>query len=317
MTSRFDVVGVGYTALDCLGVVPRLPEENSKLELERCEIQGGGPAATATVTAARLGLKTAFIGTVGDDPFGEAMLEGLRREGVDVSGVIVQPGRRSQLAFIMVDRATGARTILWTRGTLDPLDPGRIDLDMIRSCRGMLVDTLEPAAGAAAAAAARAAGAVTLIDAGTLREGVREILPHCDYIAASETFAAQIAPGRGPRAALEEIAAFGPRAAVVTLGERGCVALAGTERIEAEGFAVDAVDTTGAGDVFHGAFLYAVLAGWDIRRCCLFANAAAAMKCRGLGGRAAIPSLGEALAFLGERAPGIGFPGATERKNDG
>ena len=308
MSRRFDVVGVGYTALDYLGIVPRHPAADSKLELERLEIHGGGPAATATVTAARLGLRTAFIGTVGDDAAGETMLGELRREGVDVSGVLVQPGRLSQFAFIMVDSGTAERTILWTRGTLDPLDPALIDPDLIRSCRGMLVDTMEPAAGAAAAAIARGAGATTLLDAGTLRAGVREVLPHCDYIAASETFAGQIGGGGGVDAALEAMMAYGPRAAVVTLGPRGCVARSRAGDVAAGGFAVDAVDTTGAGDVFHGAFLFAALARWDLERCCLFANAVAALGCRALGGRSAIPSLGEALAFLAERVPRVDFP---------
>lgn len=313
MSGRFDVVGVGYTAFDCLGIVPHLPAPDSKLEIERFEIHGGGPAATATVTAARLGLKTAFIGTVGDDPFGGAMLAELRRERIDVSAVVVQPGRLSQFAFIMVDRDTAARTILWTRGTLEPLAPGRLDADLIRSCRGLLVDTMEPGAGAAAAALARESGVTTLLDAGTLREGVRDILPHSDYIVASETFAGQLSGGRGPRAALDEMMAYGPRAAVVTLGGRGCVARSAEGDVRAEGFAVDAVDTTGAGDVFHGAFLYAALAGWDTRRCCVFANAVAAMKCRALGGRPAIPSLDEALAFLGERVPDLDFPPPARR----
>jgi ribokinase len=241
------------------------------------------------------------------------MLAALSREGVDVSAVVVQPGRTSQFAFIMVEGRTAARTILWTRGSLEPLAPERLDEELIRSCRGLLVDTMEPAAGAAAAGIARRSGATTLLDAGTLRAGVLEILPHCDYIVASETFAGQIAGGRGTDAALGEMMAFGPRAAVVTLGERGCAARSREGDVAAGGFEVDAVDTTGAGDVFHGAFLFAVLAGWDLGRCCLFANAVAAMKCRSLGGRPAIPSLDEALAFLAERLPDVDFAGTGPR----
>lgn len=311
----FDVVSVGYTALDFLGVVPHFPQENLKLELERFEIQGGGPAATAAVTAARLGLSAAFIGTVGDDGFGAAMLQGLRDERVDVSAVASRPGARSQFAFIVIDRCTASRTILWTRGSLAPLAGADLDREMIASCRGLLVDTLEPAAAAEAAALARGSGAVVVIDAGTLREGVREILPHCHYIVASETFARQIAPGGGTAEALEALMAFGPQAAVVTLGERGCVARSRAGDFSVDGFEVEAVDTTGAGDVFHGAFIFAVLAGWDLSRCCVFACAVAALKCRALGGRAGIPTLAQALSFLAERSPGLDFtlPSATAR----
>jgi ribokinase len=307
VSRQFDVTGVGYTAIDYLGVIPQFPEENLKLELDRLEVQGGGPAATATVTAARLGLSTSFIGKVGGDDRGAMMLMKLNGEGVDVSSAVLEEAALSQFAFIMVDAETGRRTILWTRGTLSPLMPDELDMEKVTSCRGLLVDTLEPAAAAAAAREASAAGAKVLIDAGTLREGVREILPHCHYIVASETFAGQISEGRGERAALEKMMEYGPEAAVVTLGERGCVAFSEDGFIEEKGFEVDSVDTTGAGDVFHGAFLYSVLREWDIRRCCVFANAVAAMKCRRLGGRTGIPSLAEALEFLGERAPDIDF----------
>jgi sulfofructose kinase len=304
---RFDVTGVGYTAIDYLGVIPRFPEEDLKLELETLEVQGGGPAATATVTTARLGLTTSFIGKVGGDDRGALMLMKLNGEGVNVSSVVLEEKALSQFAFIMVDSQTGKRTILWTRGTLSPLRPEELDMDKITSCRGLLVDTLEPSAAAAAAQAASEAGAKVLIDAGTLRDGVRDILPHCHYIVASETFAEQISDGYGERAALEAMMEYGPEAAVITLGERGCIALSGGEFFEENGFSIDAVDTTGAGDVFHGAFLYAVLREWDMRRCCVFANAVAAMKCRRLGGRTGIPTLNEALAFLAERRPGLDF----------
>jgi ribokinase len=304
---KFDVTGVGYTAIDYLGIIPHFPEENLKLELEKLSVQGGGPAATATVTAARLGLSTSFIGKVGGDDRGAMMLMKLNGEGVDVSSAVLEADALSQFAFIMVDSQTGKRTILWTRGTLSPLKPEELDMDKITSCRGLLVDTLEPDAAAAAAKAAADAGAKVLIDAGTLREGVEEILPHCHYIVASETFAGQISEGRGPEAALEKMMRYGPLAAVVTLGERGCVAMSADGFLKEKGFIVDAVDTTGAGDVFHGAFLYAVLSDWDVRRCCVFANAVAAMKCRELGGRTGIPSLGETLDFLSERAPDLDF----------
>jgi ribokinase len=304
---KFDVTGVGYTAIDYLGIIPHFPEENLKLELDTLEVQGGGPAATATVTAARLGLTTAFIGKVGGDDRGALMLMKLNGEGVDVSSAVLEERGESQFAFIMVDRETGRRTILWTRGTLTPLQPEELDMEKVNSCRGLLVDTLEPKAAAAAAKEAAAAGAKVLIDAGTLRDGVLEILPHCHYIVASELFSDQISDGRGPQAALDEMIKYGPEAAVVTLGEKGCVALSEEGYLEAHGFEVDAVDTTGAGDVFHGAFLYAALREWDIKRCCTFANAVAAMKCRRLGGRTGIPSLEEALAFLNERAPDLDF----------
>lgn len=304
---HFDAVGVGYTALDYLGIVPHFPEEDTKLELREFLVQGGGPTATAIVTARRLGLSASFIGKVGNDSLGERMLSELGVEGVDCSSSIVEAGARSQFAFIMVDEETGARTILWTRGSVSRIEPSEVDLNLVASAGVLLIDGLEPAGALAAAGAARDTGIPVVIDAGTLRDGVTELLPLCDFIVASEVFAAQISGGGGIEEALRIMYAQGSEVAVVTLGGRGCVALSGDGMAEVPAFPVRAVDTTGAGDVFHGAFLYAVLQEWDPYRMCLFANAVAAMKCRRLGGRAGIPNRAEALAFLHERRPDVTF----------
>ena len=189
MRESFDIVGVGYTALDYLGVVPGLPAEDAKLEIRDFTIQGGGPAATAMVTARRLGASAALIAKVGGDDFGREMLSELRREAVDASAVVVERGAASQFAFIMVNASTAARTILWTRGTVSPLRPDEVDLALVGAAKGLLIDDLEPAAALPAARHARARGIPVLIDAGSLRDGVRELLPHCDYIFASERFA--------------------------------------------------------------------------------------------------------------------------------
>ena len=304
---RFDAVGLGHTALDYLGVVPHFPVENTKLELQEILVQGGGPAATAIVTARRLGLSASYIGKLGDDSPGKRMLSELGMEGVDCSSVIVEAGAHSQFAFIMVDAASGARTILWTRGTVSPIESSEVDLDLVAAARVLLVDSLEQVAALAAARAARDAGVPVIIDAGTLRDGVAELLPLCDFIVASEVFARQISDGGNVERALRTIFAGGPAAAVVTLGERGCAALSGDGMIEVPGFPVRAIDTTGAGDVFHGAFLFTVLQGWDLNRMCLFSNAVAAMKCRRPGGRAGIPSYAETIAFLKQHSPAVEF----------
>jgi sulfofructose kinase len=308
LKKKHEVVGLGYTALDYLGIVPHLPEENRKLELLDFIVQGGGPAATALVTARRLGLSASYIGKVGDDDFGRRMLSELRAEGIETASVIVERGARSQFAFIMVDELTAARTILWTRGTVSAIRADEVDLGMIGSARVLLVDDLEPAAALVSVREANEKVIPVVIDAGSVRPGVLELLPCCDYIVASEVFAEQLTGGHDHVRSLEALLEFEPQAAVVTLGERGCVALSSDGMIEAEGFEIDAVDTTGAGDVFHGAFLFALLQGWDLYRSCVFSNAVAALGCRALGGRAGIPDLDEALSFLEQRKAGIDFP---------
>ncbi|MCK4538243.1 MAG: hypothetical protein KAV42_05545 [Candidatus Krumholzibacteria bacterium] len=302
-----DVVGVGYTAVDCYGFIPHLPDLNSKLEMTDFGIQGGGPAATAVVTMSRLGLKAAFIGKMGDDLLGELMLKGLREENVNVDHVRIEHGRDSQFAFIMIDSGSADRTILWTRGTLSPLHPSELDEEMIRASKGLLIDSLEPCAAFAAARIAKESGVTVVIDAGTLREGIEDILPFCDYIVASELFASQISPGGTVVDALEAMLRYGAEASVVTLGERGCVAMTDSGILEIDGFKVRSVDTTGAGDVFHGAFLVGVLRGWDLNRVCIFANAVAALKCTKPGGRTGIPDMKNVMDFLGERMPDLSF----------
>jgi sulfofructose kinase len=303
-----DVVSVGYTAVDCYGFIPHIPDLNSKLEMTGFGIQGGGPAATGAVTMSRLGLKTAFTGKMGDDLLGELMLRELREENINVDSVRIEKGRDSQFAFIMIDSGSADRTILWTRGTLSPLEPSEIDEEMISSSKGLLIDSLEPKAALAAARVAKGSGVKVVIDAGTLREGVRDILPFCDYIVASELFASQVTPGGTVEDALDTMLQYGAEASAVTLGEKGCVAMTGDGILEVEGFKVRAVDTTGAGDVFHGAFLAGVLRGWDLYRVCVFANAVAAIKCTEPGGRAGVPGMKKVMDFLGERMPDLTFP---------
>ncbi len=307
MNKIFDVTGLGYTAIDYLGVVPHLPDENKKLELRGLTIQGGGPAATATVTVRRLGLSARFAGKVGDDDFGRKMLKELKSEGIDTSAVIIEAGKQSQFAFIMVDERTAARTILWTRGSLSLLEAGEVDTSIITSSRGLLIDSLEPVAALAAARKAKENEIPVVIDAGTVRDGVVDILPFCDHIVASEIFAEQISRGEGHKEALRKISSFGSISSVVTLGERGCLFLDGDNVVEVSGFKVDAVDTTGAGDVFHGAYIFAVLQGWNVFQCCVFSNAVAALKCRKPGGRAGIPGLAEVIGFLKQNRPDVDF----------
>ncbi len=306
-SSSFDAVAVGYSAIDFLGVVPHYPVENLKLELEEFEIQGGGPAATAMATVSRLGLRAAYMGVMGDDIFGVRALRELTSENVDTSSVVIKKGGKSQFAFIMVNKKTGKRTILWSRGDLPNMKGEWINPKMISSSKALLIDTLEPVAALRAARIARESGVPVLIDAGTLRDGVEELLPLCDYIVASEVFASQISDSESADRALDILFSYGPREAVVTLGERGCAAVDRDGSLRFEGFEVESVDTTGAGDVFHGAYLYAVLQGWDITRKCVFSNAVAALKCGKLGGRAGIPNIGEVHKFLRRRRRELHF----------
>lgn len=295
-----DAVGVGYSCLDFLATVPGIPDIDTKMEIKSLAVQGGGPSATALVALARLGSRTALIAKVGDDIFGRMALEELAREGVDTSGAVIQEGSTSQCAFILVDELTGKRTVLWTRGSLDYLDPSQIDRGIVMSSRYLLIDDLEIAAQEAAATLARESGIPVVMDAGTVRDGVEKLVPLATHLVASERFPSVFTGISDLRESAKALLDHGPQTVTITLGPRGCVTLDRSGRwTEQRGFQVNVVDTTGAGDVFHGAYIRGLLAQWELPRIVEFSCAVAALKCTRRGGREGIPTMAEAMAFLG------------------
>jgi ribokinase len=302
MPGTFDVVGVGYTAYDYLGIVPHQPVPDTKLEIKEFKEQGGGPVSTALVTLSRLGKSVAVVAKIGGDTRGRLMVEDLQREGVDTRGLVVSPDHSSQFAFIMVEPGKGHRTILWGRAGLPNLTEQEVDLDLVRSARLLHVDNHEVAGAIAAARAAQEAGIPVLIDAGTPDDRIEELLSLVDYAVTSESFPKKLTGIEDREKALEAIRAYGPSVATMTLGPDGALALTEDGLIHSPGFKVDVVDTTGAGDVFHGAFACGILEGWNLVEILRFSNAVAAMKCRALGGRTAIPTRTEVDAFLSAEA---------------
>lgn len=294
----FEVIGLGYSNVDYIGVVPHLPELDTKLLLEEFSQQGGGPAATATITAARLGAKTAFIGQVGNDNLGGFMLRELDREGVNTSLVTRCEGASSGFSFIMVEKASGKRTILWTRSDVPPLEPSQLDCDFITSCKVLHLDRHEIRAGVQAAKWVRETGGIVSMDSGAFTPEVTELLPLVDVLIASYSFALDATdeadPAEAARALLRDRLIAG-----VTWGEKGSwFATSDGEQFHIPAFMVDVVDTTGAGDVFHGAFAFGLAKGWESRHCARFASAVAAIKCTKLGGRAGIPSFEQAERLM-------------------
>ncbi len=298
-----DVVGLGQACVDLLGKVPGHPEEDTKTELLELEMQCGGPASTAMVTLARLGARAAFLGSVGEDAFGRRIRAELESEGVDVAGLQSTPGRTSQLAFIAVSRGTGRRTVYWHRGTAPPLDAGEVDLSRHAGARILHLDGLMIEASIEAAVQAHERRMIVVLDAGTLRPGSLELIPHVDVLIASERFAEPLTGGAGgPEAAVRALQERCPGRVVVTLGEKGSLACDGRGFVRQPAFSVEVEDTTGAGDVYHGAYVYGLLQGWDTTRCMRFASAAAAMNCTRPGARGGIPDRAALDAFLRRRS---------------
>ena len=291
------ITGIGYCGMDYLCRVPYIPLDD-KVELVESLIQGGGPCATAVVAAARLGARTAFNGAVGDDARGEQILRGLAEEGVGTQGVKVRRGAESPAGFCWIEQQSGKRSFAWTRGSVRPLGPREIDRDLIARSHVLHLDGHQTQAALAAAKIARANGVAVSLDAGTIVPGIDALLARCDVIIASEKFAARYTGEANPRKALKKLFAGPCRFAAVTRGKEGSVGFDGKTYLPCPAFKVEAVDTTGAGDVYHGAFAYAYACGKEWAACMRFAAAVAALKCTAFGGRTGIPDLKKTERFL-------------------
>jgi len=262
------IVCLGLATLDTILVVPRHPEPDDRVVASERAVAGGGPAATAAVALARLGVETAFVGAVGDDAAGEAIRAGLEREGVDTGALAVVPGLASPQSTILV--GAGSRAIVTT-------PPPRLELPAAARelCRGADWVHVDHVGWAAAPKGVRLS-----VDAGNPIAGLD--------LAGVDLYAPTESSDDGRRAPLT----------VVTRGEDGCVAYRDGETIEVPGFPVDAVSTLGAGDVFHGALLAGLAAGLPLRDCLERATVCAALSCRALDGRSAVPDEDELSRHL-------------------
>ncbi|HWR52220.1 MAG TPA: PfkB family carbohydrate kinase [Bryobacteraceae bacterium] len=304
--SRFDVVGVGLNATDTLLLLHRFPAYAGKEPFEEEILSPGGQVASAMVACARLGLNAKYIGTVGDDERGRIQMESLQGSGINLEHVFVRQNCPNQSAYIIVDQTTGERTVLWRRPDCLRLEPHEITPEMITSARLLHIDGHDTPAVARAAEIARDAGIPVTLDVDTIYHGFERVLANVDYLLASSEFPVRWTNERDPFKALEMIQReYGMRFAGMTLGAHGALARCGGRFYYSPAFVVNTVDTTGAGDVFHGAFCYAVLKEMSIPDALEFSNAMAALNCTALGARGGICGAEDAFALLAraERRP--------------
>ena len=297
---RCDFVGLGFCSNDYLALLPEIPIDSKVRMLEHL-VQGGGPAATATVAAARLGLSAAFIGVVGDDEPGKWILRDFAAEKVSTEAMRIRQGHTSAIAYCWIDAPTGKRSVAWTRGTLPELQAGEVDLELVRQAKILHLDGHNPQAALAAAKEARKHDIPVLLDAGTLRDGVRELLPYVTILIASELFARQYSGEDDLDKAIFKLAEAGAEVTGITMGKAGSMALDGGKILRCPAFEIEAVDTTGAGDVYHTGFGVRYLETRDLMECMRFASAVSAIKCLKLGGRAGIPTRAQVDEFLTQR----------------
>ncbi|HEY3397121.1 MAG TPA: PfkB family carbohydrate kinase [Armatimonadota bacterium] len=297
--TRFDVVALGGAAWDLLGIYREYPQPGEKTELLNVEEQGGGQAATAAVAVARLGGRAAILGTTGSDDYARKIVESFASEGVDTRGLLRIEGTRSHIAFCMIQEESGDRAIFFDRGNKRKLEPEDLDREMITGAGCLLFDTHHWKAAVTAATWAREAGVPVLTDLERPTANSEDLLRLGTHHVMPEHYLLECTGESDPEAAARLMRErYAPEVLVVTRGARGAVAYAGCERLEQPAFPVDPViDTTGAGDVFHGAFGYGLVLGYDLATNLEFAALVAALKCRQLGGRAGIPTR-EELAGL-------------------
>ncbi|MCC6743337.1 MAG: ribokinase [Acidobacteria bacterium] len=294
----FDAIAVGLNAVDHVAVVDGYPVFNTKIELVSHSTFFGGQCATAMVGLARLGMRTRYAGSVGDDLAGRLQLESLTSEGVDTSHVRVVGGAESQTSVILVDRSSGERTVMWRRDPRVRVEADGIPQHLITSARAFHCDGHNIEAEVRAASWAREAGIPTCIDV-DFDYGGASLYPLIDYLVTSEEFPARMTGLTDPRSALVALRdRFGSPFVAMTLGRSGAIALQDGVFVESPGFVVDAVDTTGAGDAFHAGFLFGLLEGEDVESTLRLANAVAALNCTELGARSGLPSRPQLEAFL-------------------
>jgi len=294
----FEVVGMGLNSVDFLSLVPEFPTLNSKMKILQFSKQGGGQVATAMVALSRWGVRTKYIGKVGGDELGQFSIHSIRQERVDVSSVTVEPDAPNQFSMIIVDGLSGERTILWDRDERLMYREGELRKEEICSGTLLHLDGHDLRAALQCAKWAKEERIPTVVDLDRIEPLTPELVRVIDFVITSSRFPALFTGIPDREKALLELQKRTPGFLCATLGPEGAIALVDGRFLRVKGFQTKVVDTTGAGDVFHAGFIYGLLRNWEVVEILRFANAAAALKCRDLGGRKGIPLLEEAQKLM-------------------
>lgn len=297
----FDAVGFGLNAVDHLIVVPEYPAFDTKMRLLSHRQSAGGQTATAMVALSRLGFTTAYAGRFGSDPEGKFGLATLKEDGVDLRFAEIIEGAATQIAFIVIDKRNGERTIVWDRDDRLAYNPMDAPVGFGSLGRVLHLDAHDPLACVRVAAEAKEAGTVVSADIDNVYEGVQELLPYIDLLVTSKEFPFRITGIREARESLIELKSrFGSALVGMTLGVKGALVYCGGTFIESPAFHAPGgcQDTTGAGDAFHSGMLFGLLTGEDVETSLRLGHAVAAMKCSYLGARPGLPSRSQLENFL-------------------
>jgi sulfofructose kinase len=300
----FDVVGIGENSVDLVYRLPQIPAPNAKISATEHRVSCGGQVATTLAACAALGLSAAYVGTFGDDDNGKRIREALTEAHVDTSHCVVRraPNRH---AAILVDERNGDRTVIWHRDAALALRLEELPRDAIGAARLVHVDDLDEEASIAAARVARGAGIPVTSDIDRVTPRTRELLGLSTAPIFSAHVPSMLTGEKDPERALRKLRNTHAGWLCVTLGTDGAMLLESDRLHHVPAVAVDAIDTTGAGDVFRAAFIHALLQRHSPVEILKFAVAAAAASCTREGALSSVPALEEIqqLISTGDRAP--------------
>ena len=298
---EFDVVGFGTNAVDYLIVVPEYPAFNSKIELENYTQLAGGEIASTMIGLRRLDLKTAYIGSFGKDQAGDFGVQTLINEQVNTDFLRQIEGAQTQIAFIIIDKNSGERTVIWKRDKKLAFAPEDAPLEVLGKTKVFHATPHDTLACIKMAREAKKNGAIVSIDIDNIFDGLLEMIPLTDIFISSADFPEKLLGIKDKKESLQEIKSrFGCSIVGMTLGEKGSLILCENEFIETKGYEVPngCKDTTGAGDAFRVGFLYGLLKGETVENSAKTANAVAALKCREIGAQTALPKTSELLDLI-------------------
>jgi len=295
---KFDVVGLGVSTLDLLMIVDELPGREVVQRAHDSALQGGGPVATAMVTLARLGSRTAMLDKIGDDWRGRFILDEFRKEHVSTEWIRIASGCRSSIASILVRKRDGARVITFSPGNAEELHPDEVPEEIIAGAKVLHLNGRHWDASLKAAQLARAHGVKVSFDGGANRhrDDISSLIALTDICILARQFAIAFSGSDDQQFSAKCLIDAGPEIVVITNGAEGsCIFSRNGEAFHQPAFNIGSpVDSTGAGDAYHGGFLHGIVTGLGLKECAVLASAAAALNTRKLGGRGALPTMAEA-----------------------
>ena len=292
-----DVVGIGKSFVDHIVCIEELPKQNETVIMKNQIWQGGGVVPTALVALARLGANTGIISVEGHGAYAKFCIEDFKRHNVDVSRVVIDDSADTSFSLVLSIEKDKSRNIILHNGSIRNITVEDLDKEYISSAKYLHVYEANETT-CKAAEWARNSNTKVVIDIGFKQPEIEKMLPFIDVFIASEEYHQNIYGDNNVKESCIEVFEKGPEIVVFTLGDKGCVVFDGQEYYEVPGYSIDVMDTTGAGDVFHGAFIYGLLQNWHLKDTARFANAVSAIKCTRLGGRTGIPDYKTVKNFI-------------------